>query len=111
MLEASLAFRDGLVIPLLSEFLNHAQGDTDNPKQDRERRASARLSARLKTYFPRLPILLLLDGLYANGPLMRRCAECHGQFMIVLRDNSLASVWEALHALSALTPDHRNRRH
>jgi hypothetical protein len=45
-----------------------------------------RLSDRLKTLFPRLPILLLLDGLYANGPVMRRCLRAHWQFMIVLKD-------------------------
>jgi hypothetical protein len=32
-----------------------------------------RLAARLKAYFPRLPMLLLLDGLYPNGPLMALC--------------------------------------
>jgi len=111
VVEASLAFRDGLVIPLLSEFLDHAQGDTDNDKQDCELRACQRLSERLKRYFPRLPILLLLDGLYANGPLMRRCAEYHWQFMIVLRDNKLSTVWQEFRALQALTPEHRHHQH
>jgi hypothetical protein len=111
VLEASLAFRDGLVIPLLSELLDHALGDTDNNKQDCERRACQRLTERLKTYFPRLPILLLLDGLYANGPLMRRCAAYHWQFMIVLRDNTLSTVWQEFHALQALTPDNRHHQH
>ena len=60
---------------------------------------------------PHLPILLLLDGLYANGPLMRRCAEHHWQFMIVLKDNSLKTVWEEFHALRALTPNQRHDQH
>jgi hypothetical protein len=50
---------------LLSEFLEHALGDSEAQKQDSELRGFARLSDRLKTLFPRLPILLLLDGLYA----------------------------------------------
>jgi len=54
--------------PLLSEFLDYAKGDTDNHKQDCEQCAFHRLSERLKQLFPRLPILLLLDGLYANFP-------------------------------------------
>ena len=58
VLESSLAFRNGLVIPLLSEFLDYAKGDTDNRKQDCEQRAFHRLSQRLKALFPRLPILL-----------------------------------------------------
>jgi hypothetical protein len=89
VLEASLAFHNGLVIPLLSEFLEHAPGDSEAQKQDGELRAFGRLSDRLKTLFPRLPILRLLDGLYANGPVMQRCHANHWQFMIVLKDQSL----------------------
>ena len=94
ILEASLSFRNGMVIPLLSEFLDYAKGDTDNNKQDCEQRAFHRLSKRLKQLFPRLPILLLLDGLYANGPIMDRCRQYNWQFMIVLKDKDLSSVWE-----------------
>jgi hypothetical protein len=111
VLEASLAFHNGLVIPLLSEFLEHALGDTEAQKQDCELRAFARLSDRLKTLFPRLPILLLLDGLYANGPVMQRCRGNHWQFMIVLKDSDLSTVWQEFHALPALKPQalQRNR--
>ena len=75
-----------MVIPLLSEFLEYAKGDTDNNKQDCEQRAFHRLSERLKQLFPRLPILLLRDGLYAHGPVMARCLQLNWQFMIVLKD-------------------------
>jgi len=103
--EASLAFHNGLVIPLLSEFLEYAKGDTSADKQDCEQRAFTRLSARIKTLFPRLPIFLLLDGLYANGPVMQRCHQYHWQFMIVLKDHDLSTVWEEFHALHALQPN------
>jgi hypothetical protein len=43
VLEASLSFQNGLVIPLLSEFLAYAKGDTDANKQDCEQRAFLRL--------------------------------------------------------------------
>lgn len=105
VLEASLAFHNGLTIPLLSEFLAYAKGDTDADKQDCELHAFARLSERIKALFPRLPILLLLDGLYANGPVMQRCRQYHWQFMIVLKDQDLATVWEEFHALHALQPN------
>ena len=103
-MEASLAFPNGLVIPLLSEFLEYAKGDTTADKQDCELRAFTRLSARIKALFPRLPILLLLDGLYANGPVMHRCRQFHWQFMIVLKDQDLSTVWEEFHALHAVQP-------
>jgi len=93
------------VIPQLREFLEYAKGDTEANKQDCELRAFARLSERIKALFPRLPILLLLDGLYANGPVMQRCRQYHWQFMIVLKDKDLPTVWEEFHALHALQPN------
>jgi hypothetical protein len=110
ILEASLAFRNGMVIPLLSEFLEYAQGDTDNNKQDCEQRAFHRLSERLKQLFPRLPLLLLLDGLYANGPVMQRCHDYHWQFMIVLQSGSLTTVWQEYHSLLTYQPDNQKQR-
>jgi hypothetical protein len=65
------------------------------------------LAARLKCYFPRLPILLLLDGLYPNGPLMALCHQYHWQFMIVLPTKCLPSVWEEVHALKPPQAQHR----
>jgi len=50
----------------------------------------------------RLPILLLLDGLYANGPVLELCRRYHWQFMIVLRDESLSTVWEEFGGLGQL---------
>ncbi len=104
VLEASLVFANGLVIPLLSEFLEHALGDAEAQKQDCELRGFVRLSDRLKSGFPRLPILLLLDGLYANGPVMQRCRGHHWQFMIVLKDQDLSTVWQEFRALHSLKP-------
>lgn len=110
ILEASLAFRNGMVIPLLSEFLEYAKGDTDNNKQDCEQRAFHRLSKRLKALFPRLPLLLLLDGLYANGPVMQRCRQYNWQFMIVLKDKDMRSAWEEFESLQPLQPENRLKR-
>ncbi|HZC02087.1 MAG TPA: transposase family protein, partial [Gammaproteobacteria bacterium] len=69
VLEANLVLHNGVSLPLLSAFLNYAEGDPDDHKQGCELKAFYRLAARLNAYFPRLPILLLLDGLYPNGPL------------------------------------------
>ncbi len=110
VLEANLAFQNGMVIPLLSEFLEFEHGDMENNKQDCEQRAFKRLAERLKSYFPRLPILLLLDGLYANGPIMMQCHKNHWQFMIVLKEDSLSTAWEEFHSLLALLPENNARQ-
>lgn len=110
VLEASLTFSNGLTLPLMSEFLNYAEGDTGNDKQDCETRAFHRLARRLKEAFPRLPIMLLLDGLYPNGPILHTCRENRWQFMIVLQDDSLPSVWEEYEGLRKLEPGRQERR-
>jgi hypothetical protein len=89
------------VIPLLSEFLQYEEGGGEPRKQDCESKAFHRLAARIKKAFARLPILFLLHGLYPNGPIMERCREYHWDFMIVLKDGSLPTVWE----------EHHSRRH
>lgn len=102
VLEANLVFHNGMSIPLMSEFLNYAEGDTDNDKQDCETRAFHRLARRLKKEFPRLSIMVLLDGLYANGPIMEHCIRNKWKFMIVLKNNCLPTVWEEYEALNGL---------
>ncbi|MEW6622682.1 MAG: hypothetical protein AB1420_06080 [Bacillota bacterium] len=57
---------------------------------------------RLKQEFPKLPFTLLLDGLYANGPVMKVCRKNKWEFMIVLKDKSLPSVWEEAEGLMRL---------
>lgn len=102
VLEASLAFCNGMTIPLMSEFLTYTGGDQSNSKQDCELKAFRRLAARLKEHFPRLPIMVLLDGLYPNGPVLELCRKHRWQHMIVLQDGNLPSVWEEVEGLRKL---------
>jgi hypothetical protein len=50
---------------------------------------------------------LLLDGLYPNGPIMERCRTYRWDFMIVLKEGSLPSVWEEYHSLAYEQQDNR----
>ncbi len=110
VLEANLAFQNGMVIPLLSEVLSYAQGDNQKEKQDCEQRAFKRLAKRLKKYFSHLPIMILLDGLYPNGPIIELCRKKKWDFMIVLQDKSLSTVWEEIEGLKDLQRNNRLRR-
>jgi len=105
VLEANLAFADGMSIPLMSEFLSYTQGDTDTNKQDCELKAFKRLAKRLKDNFGHLPLMVLMDGLYPNGPIIELCRKNHWDFMIVLQDKSLKSLWEEYKCLKGLEPD------
>ena len=107
VLEASLSFSNGMTLPLLSEFLNYEKGDTERDKQDCELKAFKRLTKRLRAEFPRLPFMLVLDGLYPNGPVFETCRKYHWQFMIVLQDGSLAAVQDEFERLSKIEPDAR----
>ena len=110
VLEVSLAFYNGMTIPLMSEFLSYGQGDSDADKQDCERNAFKRLSKRLKAEFKRLPIMVLLDGLYLNGPVLEICRSHNWDFMIVLQDKSISSVWEEYEGLKKLLPQNYHHR-
>jgi len=108
VLEASLAFSSGMTIPLMSEFLSYtAQGDTDTKKQDCEQKAFKRLAKRLKAEFGHLAIMVLLDGLYPNGPIMQVCGKNKWDYMMVLQNKSLKSVWEEYEGLKELETDNQ----
>ena len=102
VLEASLAFANGMTIPLMSEILRYTEGDTGNDKQDCEQKAFKRLAKRLKAEFGHLSIMVLLDGLYPNGPILELCRKNKWDYMIVLQDKSLKSVWEEYDGLKKL---------
>jgi DDE_Tnp_1-associated len=107
VLEANLAFANGMVIPLLSEVLSAQQGDSQRDKQDCEQRAFHRLAQRLKKCFSHLPMLLLLDGLYPNGPIIELCRQNNWDFMMVLQDDSLPTVWEEFEGLKRYQSQNR----
>ena len=110
-LEASMVFSNGMVLPVATEFLDFMQGDEGRNKQDCEINAFKRLAKRLKTLFPRLKIMLLIDGLYVKGTIMEICREYGWEFMITLKDKSLPGVWEEFYALKDFDTNRGNRHH
>jgi hypothetical protein len=98
VLEAKLLTSNGFAFSLMTEFIeNPGQQVT---KQDCELKAFYRLAERLKSQFPRLPLLLSLDGLFAGGPTFDLCRRYGWRSMIVLKDDDLPSVNEEFEALS-----------
>jgi len=66
-----------------------------------------RLAKRLKERFPRLPIMLTMDGLYAGGPTFSICEKYGWKYMIVLKDKDLKTINQEFHALRELQPQNR----
>lgn len=71
VLEAKLILGDELVISLGTEFIENEKEDVE--KQDCEINAAKRLLGRLKKEYPRLPICIQGDALYAVEPMMELC--------------------------------------
>ena len=105
VLEAKLVTKNGFAFSLMTEFI---ENPGENPtKQDCELKAFYRLAERLNKQFPRLPILLTMDGLFAGGPTFDLCKKYGWKFMIVLKDNDLSSVNEEFAALLKLQRGNR----
>ncbi|NTU65547.1 MAG: transposase family protein [Chloroflexi bacterium] len=107
VLEAKLVTATGFAFSLMTEFIeNPAETPT---KQDCELKAFYRLAARLKQRFPRLPICLLLDGLYAGGPTFTICEQAGWKYLITLQDGDLPSLHRDFEALLPLAPENHLR--
>jgi len=104
VLEAKLITPSGWVFSVMTEFIENP-GERPT-KQDCELTAFYRLMQRLKQRFPRLPICLTLDGLYAGGPTFSLCASYQWKYIIVLQDADIPYINTEFAALSALEPSH-----
>lgn len=95
VLEAKLVTENGFCISLATEWIIN---DNDKPydKQDCEQKAFKRLAQKLKKAFPRLPICILADALYASSPVMEICENNQWKYIITLQDGSLPAMQDCL---------------
>lgn len=99
VLEAKLVLGDGLVISIGTEFIENESEDVS--KNDCETKAFKRLSERLKKEYPRLPVCVLADSLYASEPVFKRCIE-ENKWHILLRykEGSIPSIAEEYRSIA-----------
>jgi hypothetical protein len=108
ILEAKLVLPNGFAFSILTEFI---ENPGENPsKQDCELKAFYRLAERLIAEFPRLPLCLSLDSLFAGGPTMSICEKNNWRFMIVHKDGDIPFVHKEFESLLPLTPENHFTR-
>jgi len=100
VLEAKIVLGEKLIVSIASEFIENNAEDAkrykgmseEACKQDCERKAFERLAAKLKSKFPRLPIILLADSLYASETFMEICRKNNWDFIIRYKTGSIPSI-------------------
>jgi len=99
-LEAKLVSANGFSISLVSQWLENSENMDE--KQDCELKAFSRMAGDLKKAYPRLPVLLLADGLYANQTFFGVCSNNDWRFITTFKDGSLKTVWQEIGLLRPL---------
>ncbi len=102
VLEAKIVFGESLVVSIASEFIENNGEDAgkqkhiseEKRKQDCETKAFKRLAGKVKKAFPRLPVILLADSLYASEPVMDICRDNGWDFVIRYKTGSIPSITE-----------------
>jgi hypothetical protein len=89
-LQASLVTPTGLCLPIACEWIeNEAKYD----KQDCEIAAFKRLIVKLRSYYPRLEICLLLDALYGGQPIFDAIKEVNMQWIVVFKEGRWSTLY------------------
>ena len=96
-LQATVVSPQGVKIPLMVEFIENPDGEYD--KQDCELNACKRLLERLEKKFPRLPVILLMDGLYLCEDILKICRKNNWRLSVTVTDHVSAFQEKALTAM------------
>lgn len=96
VLEAKLLCGE-MVLSIGSEFIENENEDVE--KQDCERKAFYRLAERIKKQYPRLPICIVADSLYACEPVFELCERYGWEWIIRFKDGSIPTIAEEAKAI------------
>lgn len=108
VLEAKIYFGEKLIVSIGSEFIENNGEDAERQKnmsaeeeikQDCETKAFKRLAERIRKKYPRLPITLLADSLYASETVMDICRENSWEYIIRYKSGSIPCIQEEYEAI------------
>lgn len=104
VVEAKLVGPKGTMFSLMTEFRD--MHDPVRDKEDCELNAFLRLAERLREAFPRLPICLLLDGLYPVQSVFDIIESSGWKFIATLREGRQSNAWDEAVQTTLLSPSH-----
>ena len=93
VLEAKIAFSDKIVMSIGTEFIENESEDVS--KNDCELNAAKRLFGRLKKEYPKLPVCIQGDALYAAGTVMELCRENGWHYILTQKDTRQRALAES----------------
>jgi len=108
VLEAKLVTSNDMSISIATEWIRNENNKEYN-KQDCELKAFRRLALRIKKTYPRLPLVILADGLYANQTFFKICQENGWDFIVTFKDGNLPSVHEEINLLPSTAKQNGQR--
>jgi hypothetical protein len=98
VLVARLVTDIGLTLPMAVEFIQNTDIDPslhgEDRKQDCERKAFDRLAVKLKDAFPRLPLCIVGDALYADQGIMATCRKNRWHFILTFKEGKLPALFK-----------------
>ena len=89
ILEAKLAVGN-MVLSIDTEFVENESADVS--KQDCEMNAFKRMAIRLKDEFPKLPILITGDALYACNQIIDICKEYNWEYILRFKEDRIKTL-------------------
>lgn len=98
LLDARLVTPNGFSISVASEWIENPENEAYD-KQDCERKAFNRLAIKLKKSFPRLPIIILADGLYPSEGFFNTCKTHQWAYILTFKEGNLKTVWKEIDEL------------
>ena len=107
VLEAKIVLHNGIVVSIMTEFVENT--DAEAKKQDCERKACSRLMERLKREFPRLPICICGDSLYACESFFRECEKYGWRYILRYKEGSIPSIYREFQDLQKLDGNRRGK--
>ena len=93
VLEAKLVLHPNIVVSVMTEFVEN-NGKKAMEKQDCERKVCWRLMEKLKAEFPKLPLCVCVDSLYACERFFCECGKKGWNYILRFKEGSIPYVVE-----------------